>query len=277
MRRWISQTDKPHQNNSIFRELDRSASYSFLKEMHLSSTESETPITDSKENSNFNLKTQKKVTSEIRLIKENLKRTQNNVTFRRYDGLVELVDLFPTLVDMAGLPVLSSCPEDSKDVDVCTEGTSLLPVLDLMWDATAPRVSNTVEIDRLYKQQKVPRKNKFLSPYPNGMQVKKAAFSQYPRPGLEPTIKPDSDQPRMRDTTIMGYSMRTHTYRYTAWLKFNNVTFKPDWNHIIAEELYDHRVDPDENHNICRKKAYRFKKRKLQKEFMKGWKHSLSV
>ncbi|KAK8399420.1 hypothetical protein O3P69_003488 [Scylla paramamosain] len=31
-----------------------------------------------------------------------------------YSGLVELVDLFPTLVDLAGLPTLPQCPRDSK-------------------------------------------------------------------------------------------------------------------------------------------------------------------
>lgn len=60
--------------------------------------------------------------------------------------LTEFVDLFPTLVDAAGLKPLTTCPENSTDVAVCSEGKSLIPLI------TAP--------------------NKPL---------KQAAFSQYPR------------------------------------------------------------------------------------------------
>ncbi|ELT93612.1 hypothetical protein CAPTEDRAFT_134558 [Capitella teleta] len=38
--------------------------------------------------------------------------------------LVELVDLFPTLVDVAGLPPIPPCPEYSRNVTLCTEGSS---------------------------------------------------------------------------------------------------------------------------------------------------------
>lgn len=276
IRRRISQTDNPHQSNSLLRELDNATSYSF-KKMQISSAESEIQNTNSKESSKSTLETHNEVISETKLKREILKSVQSNITFRSYDGLIELVDLFPTLVDLAGLPALSTCPEDSRDVLVCTEGTSLSAVLNVIWNDTVPHVSKDIEVRRHYNQQKVLRKYKFISQFQSGMQVKKAAFSQYPRPGPEPTIQPDSDQPPMRNTTIMGYSMRTNSYRYTIWLKFNNVTFKPDWSQFIAEELYDHGVDPEENHNICRKRAYRFKKKRLQKEFMKGWRYAFSV
>lgn len=53
------------------------------------------------------------------------------------------------------------------------------------------------------------------------------AFSQYPRPQATPPTKtPDSDQPRLREINVMGYSIRTKQYRYTAWIKFNNKKFK---------------------------------------------------
>ena len=46
------------------------------------------------------------------------------------DKLVEFVDLFPTLADLAGLPKVPYCPEgaESNKVDLCTEGTSLVPL-----------------------------------------------------------------------------------------------------------------------------------------------------
>lgn len=62
--------------------------------------------------------------------------------------LTEFVDLFPTLVEAAGLDPLVTCPVNSTDVKLCTEGTSLMPLI---------------------KQPNKP--------------VKKAAFSQYPREG----------------------------------------------------------------------------------------------
>jgi len=44
------------------------------------------------------------------------------------DSLVEFVDILPTLVDAAGLPSLDKCPQYSRDVPICREGTSLLGI-----------------------------------------------------------------------------------------------------------------------------------------------------
>ena len=43
--------------------------------------------------------------------------------------LAELVDLFPTLVDVAGLTKIPECPANSSQTMLCTEGLSLLPLL----------------------------------------------------------------------------------------------------------------------------------------------------
>ena len=44
-------------------------------------------------------------------------------------ALTEFVDLFPTLVEAAGLEQLDLCPEDSSDVQLCREGESLIPLI----------------------------------------------------------------------------------------------------------------------------------------------------
>ena len=44
--------------------------------------------------------------------------------------LVEFVDIFPSLVEAAGLPRLDKCPEDSRNVSVCREGRSLLGMVE---------------------------------------------------------------------------------------------------------------------------------------------------
>ena len=43
--------------------------------------------------------------------------------------LVELVDLFPTLVEAAGFTPLETCPENSHDIKLCSEGSSLMPLI----------------------------------------------------------------------------------------------------------------------------------------------------
>ena len=46
----------------------------------------------------------------------------------RTRSFVEFVDIFPTLADLAGIPVPPLCPEDSSKVALCTEGVSLRPI-----------------------------------------------------------------------------------------------------------------------------------------------------
>lgn len=98
------------------------------------------------------------------------------------DSLVEFVDIYPTLCELAGI----STPAGLA-------GTSLTPILQ---DAT--------------------------------QQVKQAAFSQFPR--------------LHAGKNYMGYAMRTDRYRYIEWLDAVN-------GEVVARELYDHAVDPDENEN----------------------------
>ena len=45
------------------------------------------------------------------------------------DALTELIDIFPTLVDLAELPRIQRCPEYSRDIKTCTEGTSMVPLI----------------------------------------------------------------------------------------------------------------------------------------------------
>lgn len=256
--------------NDVLRKLHNVNLNPFMAEKNFSSS-SQRPFKNSIISGKFELKAHRKNASGIKFIRNSFKRIHMNENFTFYNGMVELVDLFPTLVDLAGLPVLSDCPEVSKDVEICTEGTSLAPILDSLWNGQMFNVSINSEIKSGQEQQKTLEANKYTSHLQSNILVKEAAFSQYPRPGPEPTVHPDSDQPPMQDTTIMGYSVRTSRFRYTAWLKFNNITFKPDWSHIVAEELYDHKIDDEENHNVCRKRAYKSKRKQLQRKLKRGW------
>ncbi|XP_043266900.1 iduronate 2-sulfatase isoform X2 [Venturia canescens] len=184
--------------------------------------------------------------SEYRVFKD-----KRNVV--RVDAMVELVDIFPTIAEMAGVPI-PICPEfraHFHDVDnrtsmpnLCSEGVSLIPLI------------------------KAAKENQVID-------WKSGAFSQYPRPGVEPTAKPNSDKPRLRDIAIMGYSLRTKDYRYTAWIRFIQETKMPDWSTILAEELYDHTVDWNENLNVAMNPQFYDVKVELRKLLRSGWRKAL--
>jgi arylsulfatase A-like enzyme len=126
-------------------------------------------------------------------------------------GLVEFVDIYPTLCELANLPLPAHL-----------EGTSFKPLLD---DPEKP--------------------------------WKRAAFSQYPR--------------KTPDGNLMGYSMRTDRYRFTAW------TDRDDSSRILATELYDHAVDPQENVNIAPKPESQSLVKELQSQWRQGWQNAVPV
>ncbi|XP_074096078.1 iduronate 2-sulfatase [Cotesia typhae] len=158
-------------------------------------------------------------------------------------SIVELVDLFPTIAELVKLPI-DICGKVYSTT--CSEGISFLPVI----------------ISYLASKNKTIR-------------WKKAAFSQYPRPGLTPTWKPNSDEPRLNKIKIMGYTLRTERYRYTAWVPFNNHNNTVNWKNIINEELYDHKNDPDEMINQQSNNYYFKIKTRLFKLLKSGWRKAL--
>ncbi|KAK2159194.1 hypothetical protein LSH36_156g00065 [Paralvinella palmiformis] len=54
-------------------------------------------------------------------------RTQHGISS---GSIVEFVDLFPTVAEAAGLDGVPPCPKDSSTTQLCTEGTSLLPLIE---------------------------------------------------------------------------------------------------------------------------------------------------
>jgi len=76
---------------------------------------------------------------------------------------------------------------------------------------------------------------------------KRASFSQYPRAA-----------------DIMGYSMRTAKYRYTRWVRRDDLT-------VVAEELYDYLADPDETTNWISSPKYKEVLPSLRTKSAAGW------
>ena len=108
---------------------------------------------------------------------------------RRCARLVESIDLFPTLCDLAGVPIPSSL-----------EGRSLVPLLE---DPEQPWAE--------------------------------AAYSQF--------LRDNPGDGYGLDRMWMGHAVRSSTHRYVAWRDFET-------GELLAEELYDHREDPDENRSV---------------------------
>ncbi|XP_073842292.1 iduronate 2-sulfatase [Musca autumnalis] len=140
---------------------------------------------------------------------------------RAVNDLTELLDIFPTMVDLAHLPSVPKCSKNGPMSHqlTCTEGKSLYP---LMKEGMTEFVCET------------------------------HAISQYPRPGKVPTQHPNSDKPKLKNIKIMGYSLRTQHFRYTLWVEFNPKNFSRDWSIIYGEELYDHRLNHLEEVNLAK-------------------------
>ena len=160
------------------------------------------------------------------------------------NALVELVDIFPTLAELAGLKVPQICPTNPFGVAFCTEGHSF-----------APLIMNSFK-----------RRSDIMT-------WKNATFSQYPRPSDQP--QNNSDLPNLEDIKIMGYSMTTHDARYTEWVGFNNTAFQPIWRDLHARELYIFSNDPLEDNNVADDPHYKGLVMKMSELLKKGWRNSL--
>lgn len=166
--------------------------------------------------------------------------------YKTSDGLVELVDIFPSLVELAGLPVLKTCPQRSFNITICTEGCSFVP---LIKNATSPHT-----VIKKWKS---------------------AAFSQYPRPSLQP--EEDSDQPRAVDSRVMGYSIRTDNQRYTEWIQFYPNNFTVNWSKVYARELYFQDTDSEDHHNLASDPTYSDIVGILSVKLRQGWRAALPL
>ncbi|XP_054071385.1 iduronate 2-sulfatase [Rissa tridactyla] len=143
--------------------------------------------------------------------------------------VVELVSLFSTLAELAGLQVPPACPETSFHVALCSEGASIVRYFNASEEKAEEEKVGCDDTYRCFNEESV-------------------AFSQYPRPADTPQW--NSDKPKLKDIRIMGYSMRTVDYRYTLWVRFYPNNFSANFEDVHAGELYMVETDPNQDYNI---------------------------
>ena len=159
----------------------------------------------------------------------------------RTKALVELVDIFPSITELAGLTVPPMCKEGDNKVLACVEGNSVTPLI------TDP--------DR---------------------QWKKVAFSQYSRPSAGMTKIPNKPPfPDEHGENVMGYSIRVDLCHFIEWYGFNRTNATPDWNDIWGTELYIH-TEPvvffnDENVNQAGQPEMKAVVEDLRQMIRAGW------
>ena len=168
---------------------------------------------------------------------------------KKTKALVELIDMYPTLCELAGLNLPNHL-----------EGHSFAPLID--------------ELNQ-------PWKKAAFTQYPNPALREWAANpltssmrETYFGPLIEAVEKRIIDQQKEKwnraffENHLMGYAMRTDQYRLVLWKDRRNADKKP-----IYIELYDHEADPEETVNIAAQEPELVSV--LIDQFDAGWEASL--
>jgi len=168
---------------------------------------------------------------------------------RQATGLVEFVDIYPTLCDLAQLPLPTRL-----------QGTSAAPLLN------AP---NRSWKQATFTQAPCPAFREWA-----GLPLNKNMSETF-RPLMSKVerqvqaMDPDDYSLEKYNQHVMGYSMRTERYRFNYWCDDRRSEIP------VALELYDHQNDPDENVNIAADRANAELLKQLTQQWRDGWRKAL--
>ena len=147
-------------------------------------------------------------------------------------GYAELVDVFATLADLAGIAVPPRCDTDeqSQTLAACTEGASLRPLIEAEEAESGG----------------------------GAVREKAAAFGQWSLGGhmgynLYSTLEDGSE------------------IRYTEWTKYNQTSHGPVWDKVAGRELYNRSADPEESQNIAERAGLTDVVARLSQQLRAGW------
>jgi iduronate 2-sulfatase len=144
---------------------------------------------------------------------------------RQAAGLVEFVDIYPTLCELAGLPLPGHL-----------QGLSAVPLLDDPEKPGKPAAYTQYPCPALREWAGLPldqSMSETFRPLMNRIEKQIQAMD------------PDDYTQEKYNEHVSGYSVRTDRYRFNYWCDDR----KPD--RPLALELYDHQKDPDENVNLA--------------------------
>lgn len=163
----------------------------------------------------------------------------------RCSALVELVDVYPTLCELAGLPLPAHL-----------EGDSFAPLLDnpnREWKKAA------------FTQFPCPALREWAGlPLDSYMSHLFQSLLTKVEKQIRETLPSDYSLEDCRQH-LMGYTMRTDRYRLVVWCDDRNRS-RP-----LAVELYDHARDPQENANVAGSPEYAAVVSELMEHWRKGW------
>lgn len=167
------------------------------------------------------------------------------------EALVELVDMYPTLCEIAGVEKPSHL-----------EGHSFKPLLEnpeREWEQAA------------FSQFPTPALREWAAnPLSKGMrETFFGPLIEDVEAGIIEQQKEKWDR-ELFEKYMMGYTMRTDRYRIVLWKDIRDPNAEP-----IDIELYDHKVDPNETKNVADENPDTV--RDLVAQFNKGWKGNLPV
>lgn len=129
----------------------------------------------------------------------------------------ELVDMYRTLADLAGLPGVQSSVQGMSLADAFDSPTKLSPTL-----ASKAAFSQIGRCDcGVYGPNQTHKGNATMC-------------------GANACVRtPQGDD----QYNFMGYTMRTTEWRYTAWVHWDHVAKRADWSQPVASELFNLTLD----------------------------------
>ncbi len=169
---------------------------------------------------------------------------------KKTKGLVELIDMYPTLTELAGLEL----PDH-------LEGQSFVPLLENPNQEWKKAVFSQFPSPALREWAANPLTTEMRETYfgPLIEEVEGRIIAQQGK-------KWNRD---LFENKLMGYSMRTERYRFVAWKDRTNPEVEP-----VDVELYDHQTDPSETKNIA--DMHPELVAKLTAQLQAGWKGNLA-